>query len=81
MNLILNSSLILWILIYLILKKIITTLMAVASGLLKALIITTDNKKIVSTTAVRNLKQFESTCELKRMYVLKEFRRLGLEQN
>jgi hypothetical protein len=55
--------------------------MAVASGLLKALIITTDNKKIVSTTAVRNLKQFESTCELKRMYVLKEFRRLGLEQN
>jgi GNAT superfamily N-acetyltransferase len=37
-------------------------------------------QKIVGTTAVRNLKQFESTCELKRMYVLKEFRRLGLGQ-
>jgi GNAT superfamily N-acetyltransferase len=37
-------------------------------------------QKIVCTTAVRNLKQFESTCELKRMYVLKEFRRLGLGQ-
>ena len=35
-------------------------------------------QKIVGTTAVRNLKQFESTCELKRMYVLKEFRQLGL---
>ena len=35
-------------------------------------------QKIVGTTAVRNLKQFESTCELKRMYVLSEFRRLGL---
>jgi GNAT superfamily N-acetyltransferase len=32
------------------------------------------------TTALRNLKQFESTCELKRMYVLKEFRRLRLGQ-
>jgi GNAT superfamily N-acetyltransferase len=38
-------------------------------------------QKIVGTTAVRNLKQFESTCELKRMYVLNEFRRLGLGQN
>jgi GNAT superfamily N-acetyltransferase len=37
-------------------------------------------QKIVGTTAVRNLKQFESTCELKRMYVLKEFRQLGLGQ-
>ena len=37
-------------------------------------------QKIVGTIAVRNLKQFESTCELKRMYVLKEFRRLGLGQ-
>lgn len=37
-------------------------------------------QKIVGTTAVRNLKQFESTCELKRMYVLTEFRRLGLGQ-
>ena len=37
-------------------------------------------QKIVGTTAIRNLKQFESTCELKRMYVLNEFRRLGLGQ-
>ena len=37
-------------------------------------------QKIIGTAAVRNLKQFESTCELKRMYVLKEFRRLGLGQ-
>jgi ribosomal protein S18 acetylase RimI-like enzyme len=37
-------------------------------------------QKIVGTTAVRNLKQFESTCELKRMYILNEFRRLGLGQ-
>jgi GNAT superfamily N-acetyltransferase len=37
-------------------------------------------QKIVGTTAVRNLKQFESTCELKRMYVLRDFRRLGLGQ-
>jgi GNAT superfamily N-acetyltransferase len=39
---------------------------------------TQQQQKIVGTTAVRNLKQFESTCELKRMYVLNEFRRLGL---
>ena len=37
-------------------------------------------QKLVGTTAVRNLKQFESTCELKRMYVLHDFRRLGLGQ-
>ncbi len=37
-------------------------------------------QKIVGTAAVRNLKQFESTCELKRMYVLRDFRRLGLGQ-
>jgi GNAT superfamily N-acetyltransferase len=37
-------------------------------------------QKLVGTTAVRNLKQFESTCELKRMYVLRDFRRLGLGQ-
>ena len=39
-----------------------------------------EQQKIVGTTAVRNLKQFESTCELKRMYVLNKFRRLGLGQ-
>jgi ribosomal protein S18 acetylase RimI-like enzyme len=38
-------------------------------------------QKIVGTTAVRNLKQFESTCELKRMYVSSDFRQLGLGQN
>lgn len=40
-----------------------------------------NNNQIVGTTAVRKLKQFESTCELKRMYVLMEFRRLGIGQN
>jgi GNAT superfamily N-acetyltransferase len=40
----------------------------------------TRRQKIVGTTAVRNLKQFQSTCELKRMYVLKEYRQLGLGQ-
>jgi GNAT superfamily N-acetyltransferase len=38
-------------------------------------------QKIVGTTAVRNLKQFESMCELKRMYVSSDFRQLGLGQN
>lgn len=38
------------------------------------------HSQIVGTIAIRNLKQFESTCELKRMYVLKEFRRLGIGQ-
>ena len=37
-------------------------------------------QKILGTTGVRNLKQFESTCELKRMYVLRDFRRLALGQ-
>ena len=37
-------------------------------------------QKILGTTAVRNLKQFESTCELKRMYVLRDFRRSGVGQ-
>jgi GNAT superfamily N-acetyltransferase len=37
-------------------------------------------QKILGTAAVRNLKQFELTCELKRMYVLRDFRRLGLGQ-
>ena len=41
---------------------------------------TQQKQKILGTTAVRNLKQFESTCELKRMYVLRNFRRLGLGQ-
>jgi GNAT superfamily N-acetyltransferase len=36
--------------------------------------------KIVGTIAIRNLKQFESICELKRMYVSSDFRRLGLGQ-
>lgn len=40
-----------------------------------------NNNQIVGTTAVRKLKQFESTCELKCMYVLMEFRRLGIGQN
>jgi len=37
-------------------------------------------QKILGTTTVRNLKQFESTYKLKRMYVLRDFRRLGLGQ-
>ncbi|MFL6454424.1 MAG: GNAT family N-acetyltransferase [Nitrososphaeraceae archaeon] len=37
-------------------------------------------QKIIGTSAVRNLKQFESTCELKRMYVSNDFRRLGIGQ-
>ena len=39
-----------------------------------------NQQKILGTTGVRNLKQLESTCELKRMYVLRNFRRLGLGQ-
>ena len=31
---------------------------------------TQQKQKILGTTAVRNLKQFESTCELKRMYYM-----------
>ena len=41
---------------------------------------TQQKQKILGTIAVRNLKQFESTCELKRMYVSSGFRRLGLGQ-
>jgi GNAT superfamily N-acetyltransferase len=41
---------------------------------------TQQKQKILGTTAVRNLKQFESTCELKRMYVLRDFRRSGVGQ-
>ena len=72
-----------WILIYLQFTKHITNRIEVAFGLQKPLMINTQQKhqqKIVGTTAVRNLKQFESTCELKRMYVLRDFRRLGLGQ-
>ena len=38
------------------------------------------NKQIIGTAAIRNLKQYASTCELKRMYVVKEYRRLGIGQ-
>jgi ribosomal protein S18 acetylase RimI-like enzyme len=34
--------------------------------------------QIVGTIAIRNLKHLDSTCELKRMYVLKRFRQLGI---
>ena len=37
-------------------------------------------QNLLRTTGVRNLKRLESTCELKRMYVLRDFRRLGLGQ-
>jgi putative acetyltransferase len=40
----------------------------------------TIDKQIISTTGIRNLKQYASTCELKRMYVVKEYRRLGIGQ-
>jgi putative acetyltransferase len=36
--------------------------------------------QIIGTTAIRNLKQFESTAELKRMYVSRQFRKLGIAQ-
>jgi RimJ/RimL family protein N-acetyltransferase len=39
-----------------------------------------NNNQIIGTIAIRNLKQFEYTCELKRMYVGREFRRLGIGQ-
>jgi GNAT superfamily N-acetyltransferase len=38
------------------------------------------HQKMVGTTAIRNLSQFKSTCELKRMYVRSGFRRLGIGQ-
>jgi GNAT superfamily N-acetyltransferase len=38
------------------------------------------DKQIISTTGIRNLKQYASTCELKRMSVVKEYRRLGIGQ-
>ena len=85
MNLDLGSNLTLWILTYLQLTKVITSLMEVAFGLQKPVVNddyfnTQQKQKILGTTAVRNLKQFELTCELKRMYVLRDFRRLGVGQ-
>jgi GNAT superfamily N-acetyltransferase len=38
------------------------------------------NNQIVGTAAIRNLRQPVSTCELKRMFVLKRYRRLGIGQ-
>jgi putative acetyltransferase len=39
-----------------------------------------DGNKIIGTAAIRNLKQFHSACELKRMFVSKEYRKLGIGQ-
>ena len=39
-----------------------------------------DNNQIVGTVAIRNLRQIVSTCELKRMFVLKRYRGLGIGQ-
>ena len=39
-----------------------------------------DNNKIIGTAAIRNLTQFHSACELKRMFVSKEYRKLGIGQ-
>ncbi len=39
-----------------------------------------DGSKIIGTAAIRSLKQFHSTCELKRMFVSKEYRKLGIGQ-
>jgi len=39
-----------------------------------------DNNKIIGTAAIRNLKQFHSACELKRMFVSKDNRKLGIGQ-
>ena len=38
------------------------------------------NCQIIGTTALRSLKQFECTTELKCMYVLRQFRQLGIGQ-
>ena len=37
-----------------------------------------NNHQIIGTIAIRNLKQFDSTAELKRMYVSRQFRQLGI---
>ena len=39
-----------------------------------------NNHQIIGTTALRTVKQFESTAELKRMYVVRQFRQLGIGQ-
>ena len=39
-----------------------------------------NSNKIIGTAAIRNLKQFHSTCELKRMFVSKQYRKLGIGQ-
>ena len=39
-----------------------------------------DSIMIIGTAAIRSLKQFHSTCELKRMFVSKEYRKLGIGQ-
>src|SRR6185436_5745329 len=39
-----------------------------------------DSNMIIGTAAIRSLKQFHSTCELKRMFVSKEYRKLGIGQ-
>ena len=41
---------------------------------------TTANYQIVGTGAIRNLSQFVSTCELKRMFLSKKYRGLGIGQ-
>jgi len=42
--------------------------------------INNNDYQIIGTTALRNLKQFESTAELKGMYVLRQSRQLGIGQ-
>lgn len=39
-----------------------------------------NEKSIIATTAIRRLDEFESTAELKRMYVSKEYRGNGIGQ-
>lgn len=39
-----------------------------------------NNNQIVGTLAIRNLSQFVSACELKRMFLLKRYRGLGIGQ-
>src|SRR6476659_1213719 len=37
-----------------------------------------NSNKIIGKAAIRNLKQLHSTCELRRMFVSKEYRKLGV---